>query len=228
MKKIFSLLFAVVLMSSIAFAQEVFQGTIHYSFKIEGEGVEAFQAMMPTGMEIAVLKSDVHLEIKGGMAAAMMGRTLTKGKKGISYMIKDSEETVYVMDPAKMDLGEEPADPVITKEGDAPVTIQGYTCEKYKVVQAGPMGESVSYVWVTDKLKMPASKGKTSGMSTGMISMKGLPGMPLKVETSQGPMTVLLDCTKLDRTAPDKNLFKLPKGYKQEPFDPNSLMGGGM
>lgn len=224
MKKVLSLFAVLGFVASFAMAQETFQGTVHYSFNIQGEGVEAFQAMMPTGMEIAVLKSDMSVEIKGGMAAAMMGRTLTKSKKGQSYMIKDSEETVYVME--KKDDSDPAADakPEITKEDEAPVMISGYSCQKYKMVQTTPMGEQSSYVWATDKLKMPASDG--SGMG-GMISSEGLPGMPMKVVTSQGPMTITLEVTKLDRSTPDKKLFKLPKGYKQEPFDPNAMMGGG-
>lgn len=225
MKKVLSLLSVLVFVASFALAQETFQGTVHYSFNIQGEGVEAFQAMMPTGMDIAVLKSDMSVEIKGGMAAAMMGRTLTKGKKGQSYMIKDSEETIYVMEKKDEEDPAANAKPTITKEDEAPITISGYSCQKYKVVQNTPMGEQSSFIWATDKLQMPKTDG--GGMS-GMISSEGLPGMPMKVVTSQGPMTIVLEVTKLDRTAPAKSLFKLPKGYKQEPFDPNAMMGGGM
>jgi hypothetical protein len=224
MKKVLSLIAVLSFVASIATAQETFQGTVHYSFNIEGEGVEAFQAMMPTGMDIAVLKSDMSVEIKGGMAAAMMGRTLTKGKKGQSYMIKDSEETIYVMEKKAEEDPAADAKPVVTKEDEAPVTIAGYSCQKYKVVQSTPMGEQSSFIWATDKLQMPKSEGAGMG---GMISSEGLPGMPMKVVTSQGPMTIVLEVTQLDRTAPAKSLFKLPKGYKQEPFDPNAMMGGG-
>lgn len=225
MKKVLSLLAVLSFVASFAVAQqETFQGTVHYSFNIQGEGVEAFQAMMPTGMDIAVLKSDISVEVKGGMAAAMMGRTLTKGKKGQSYMIKDNEETVYVMEKKDESDPAANAKPEVTKEDEAPIMIAGYSCQKYKVVQTTPMGEQSSYIWASDKLVMP----KMSGGMSGMISSEGLPGMPMKVVTSQGPMTVELEVTKIDRTAPDKSLFKLPKGYKQEPFDPNAMMGGGM
>jgi hypothetical protein len=153
-----------------------------------------------------------------------MGRTLTKGKKGQSYMIKDNEETVYVMEKKDESDPAANAKPEVTKEDEAPIMIAGYSCQKYKVVQTTPMGEQSSYIWASDKLVMP----KMSGGMSGMISSEGLPGMPMKVVTSQGPMTVELEVTKIDRTAPDKSLFKLPKGYKQEPFDPNAMMGGGM
>ena len=132
MKKINSIFWALLVIASTAFAQSPFQGTIKYDFNMDGEGIEAYKAMLPTGMEITVLKTDVITEIKGGMAAMAMGRTITKTKTGISYMIKDSEETIYVMDPAKMkkegDDDAAAADPTVTKE-DEVLTIAGYRRE---------------------------------------------------------------------------------------------------
>ncbi len=232
MKKFSVLFWALLLTAGIAFAQTPFQGTLKYDFKFLGEGIEAYEAMLPTGMEINVLKKDILTEVKGGMVAMMMGRTLSKTKKGVSYMIKDSEETIYVMDPKKMkkdDDGEEPeVDPVITKE-DESITIAGYECQKYKVIQ----GESTAYVWSTDKFVMPKSKNATGGGGGmgGMISMKGISGTPLKIMTTQMGMTVTITASDINMTAPEKSMFKLPKGYSKEPFDMDKMtggMGGGM
>lgn len=230
MKNTFFVLMALILGWTGIQAQTPFQGTLTYKMELLGEGMEAYQAMMPSAISISVLKSKTRLEYEGGMMAAMLGTMLTDNKKGITYMIKESDEMIYVMDPKKMNEGAEDApeaESVITKE-DEVIDIAGYSCQKYKVVQNGPMGEQVSYAWVTDKYVMPKSEGSGAGMGGGMVSVKGLPGMPLKMMTEQGPMTVALTAQKVDLTTPSKADFKLPKGYKQEPFDPNSLMGGGM
>jgi Domain of unknown function (DUF4412) len=226
MKKIFTVIWAALLLSSTTFAQGTFQGTMKYEFNFMGEGIESYQAMLPTGMEMKVLKTDVLLEVQGGMAAMAMGRTLAKTKTGITYMIKDSEETIYVMDPSKDKKDEEPAaDPVVTKE-DEVITIAGYECQKYTVVSQSPQGESTSYVWVTEKFSIPkAAQGSGSGMS-GMLDIKGVKGTPLKVMTTQMGMTVTITAKEISTTAPDKKLFKLPKGYAKEPFDMEKMMGG--
>jgi hypothetical protein len=231
MKKIYSIIWAMVLVSGMAFAQDSFQGTMKYDFSFQGEGIEAYQAMLPTGMEISVLKTDVLMEVKGGMAAMAMGRTLSKTKTGVSYMIKDSEETIYVMDPAKAKKDEDPneakAEPVVTKE-DETLTIAGFECQKYKVVSGGPQGENVAYVWVTDKYKLPKSEVSSGNGMTGMLDIKGLPGMPLKVVTTQMGMTVSITANEISTKLPDKKLFKLPKGYAKEEFDMDKMMQGGM
>lgn len=227
MKKVNLLFWALLLSVGSIFAQAPFQGTMKYDFKFMGEGIEAYEAMLPTGMEINVLKTDVLTEIKGGMVAMMMGRTLSKTKKGLSYMIKDSEETIYVMDPKKMKNDEEKdaeVEPVITKE-DEVITISGYECQKYSVVQ----GENTAYVWSTDKFVMPKSKGgeaPSGGGMSGMINMKGISGTPLKIMTTQMGMTVTITASEISTTAPDKSMFKLPKGYAKEDFDMEKMMGG--
>lgn len=226
MKKISTFFWALLLISTTAFAQTNFQGTMKYDFNFMGEGIEAYQAMLPTGMELKVLKTDVLMEIQGGMAAMAMGRTLSKTKTGVTYMIKDSEETIYVMDPKAAKDEEPTADPVVTKE-DEVITIAGYECQKYKIVGQTPQGENTSYVWVTDKFSIPKSSasGSGSGMS-GMLDIKGVKGTPLKVMTTQMGMTVTVTTKEVSMTAPDKKLFKLPKGYAKEPFDMAKMTGG--
>jgi hypothetical protein len=222
--KRFTVFFAAILMfAAVAIAQNPFQGTIKYEFKFMGEGIEAFQAMMPTGMELNVLKSDISTEIQGGMVAMMMGRTISKTKKGISYMIKESEETIYVMDPKKMKNEEEEVaeEPVVTKE-DEVINIAGYECQKYKVVQ----GENTTYVWATDKFVLPKGESSGGGGMSGMVNMKGVSGTPLKVSTMQQGLSVNIIAKEVSTTPPAKSMFKLPKGYAKEDFDAEKMMGG--
>ena len=159
-----------------------------------------------------------------------MGRTITKTKTGISYMIKDSEETIYVMDPAKMkkegDDDAAAADPTVTKE-DEVLTIAGYECQKYTVVSQTPQGENTSYLWTTDKFAIPKSEKSAGGGMSGMLDAKGVPGTPLKIMTSQMGMTVTITANEVSTKAPSKSMFKFPKGYAKEDFD-MSKMGMGM
>jgi hypothetical protein len=227
MKKISTIIGAIMLLMGTAFAQDQMQGTLKYEFNFMGEGIEAYQAMLPTGMEMKILKTDVLVEIQGGMAAMAMGRTLIKTKTGVSYMIKDSEETIYVMDPSK-DPKEEDAtetDPTVTKE-DEVITIAGYECQKYKVVAQTPEGENTSYVWITDKFTTPKAEGGGGAGMSSMLDIKGVKGTPLKVMTTQMGMTVTVTVKEVIKTLPDKKLFKLPKGYAKEPFDASKMMGG--
>lgn len=219
MKKIFAII--LVMTSSFTFAQSLFQGTIKYDFVFTGEGVEDNQAFLPTRMNISVLKSDVLTEVVGGMFD--MGRTLTKTKTGISYLIKDSEQMIYVIDPAKMNVEETVTelDPQVTKENET-LTLAGYQCEKYSVVTTTDGVETIAFVWVTNKIQIPKSATDDSevGMS-GMLNMKGVPGTPLKTMTSELGVVLIITATDVSTSKPDKNIFKLPKGYKKEDYDEN-------
>lgn len=230
MKKLLSFLFAAVLTVGVLHAQD-FNGKIVYSFDVAGEGSEQVKPFMPESMSMTFLKTDMLMEMKGGMVAMMMGKILVQGKKGKAYMIKDAEETIYVMSADKDkddDDGEEEEKPEVKDTGEKE-TIAGYECSKYAITTQTPEGPVTSYAWATDKIK-PAkgkSEGGVSGMGMSAMSVEGLPGMPLKMETAQGPMTIIFEAKEVDSSTPDKALFKLPKGYDKEDFDPAMFGGGG-
>jgi len=156
----------------------------------------------------------------------MMGRIVFLGKKGKAYMIKDSEETIYEM--TREDDGDDEEDegpePDIVDTGET-MEIAGYTCTKYEI----KAGEQTSVAWVTDKIK-PA-KAKKGGEAPSIMGMGGssskLPGFPLRMENNQGPMKVIITANTVDPTMPSKDLFKLPKGYEKEEFNPAMFGGGG-
>lgn len=227
MKKVYSFIAFTLLTVGVIFAQD-FNGKIKYSFKAEGEGMEQAAAFMPTAMVMTYLKQDMILEFEGGMMAMMMGKMLFHGKKGKGYMIKDSEETIYTMDRPEGGDEEEGPEPDIKNTGET-MNIAGYECTKYEITAEGPMGPQTSYAWATDKIK-PAKPKKGGSMSMGGMggmNMKGLPGMPLKMETQTGPISIVLEAVEVDTQTPDKKLFKLPKGYDKEEFNPNMFGGGG-
>lgn len=226
MKKILSLFMGLVFTAGVASAQDSFNGTIVYNFEFQGEGVEQFQAMAPKTMTMTYLDQNMIMEMDGGMMAMMMGKIMVHGKKGKAYMIKEAEETIYVMNNDKDDSEEEEGpEPKVTKT-DEVKTIAGIECHKYEITVETPMGEQTSYAWASDKIKPSKGEGM-SGMGMGSMSIDGLPGMPLRTEMNQGPVTIVLEAASIDQTKPSKKLFKLPKGYDKEDFDPSMMMGGG-
>ena len=228
MKKLLSFLFAAVFSVGMLQAQD-FNGKIVYSFDVAGEGAEQVKPFMPESMTMTFLKTDMIMEMKGGMVAMMMGKILVHGKKGKAYMIKDAEETIYVMSNDGGDEEEDESPKPEVKDTGEKETIAGYECSKYSITQETPEGPVTSYAWATDKIK-PAkgkSEGGVSGMGMSAMSVEGLPGMPLKMETAQGPMTIIFAAKEVDTSTPDKALFKLPKGYDKEDFDPSMFGGAG-
>lgn len=223
MKKV-SLLFVLAFLAFTSFAQTPFQGTLKYSWKVMGEGVEQYEAMMPTGHTLKVRGSDTRFSMEGGMLSAMMGNIVSQGKKGVTYMIKDDESTAYKMKAEE--AKEEVADPVVTKE-DEVIQIAGYDCQKYSVVSTVSGMEMTQYVWVNEKWTMPSGNGASSMMGGGS-SIKGIKGVPMKIMVNQGPMTMVMTVSSVDLTVPAKTEFKVPKGYKVEDFDPNMFGGMGM
>ncbi len=228
MKKVYSFVAIALLTTGAIFAQG-FNGKIKYSFKAEGEGMEQAAAFMPNSMVMTYLKQNMILEFEGGMMTMMMGKMLFNGKKGKGYMIKDSEETIYIMDSPKEEEEKEGHEPVVENTGET-TNIAGYECAKYAITTETPMGEQISYAWVTDKIQ-PTKPKKGGNLNMGgiaAISAQGLPGMPLKVEMQAGAISIILEAMEVDSRTPDKKLFKLPKGYDKEDFNPNMFGGGGM
>lgn len=214
MKKALLSLLCLILMGTAAMAQKTFEGQITYSFSFEGEGFETMAALMPTAMTIDILKNETSVEMQGGLMSSMIGRVFSISKKNKSYMIKDGEKVAYEI---SMENAAKPSEVSSATKEDEVLDIQGYACQKYKVVSKTADGESVSYVWTTDKLMMPTMNGSNGSMA-GMLASKGAPGTPLKVMVIQNGLTVVLTVTKISTTKPSKNLFKIPKGYSIEPM----------
>jgi hypothetical protein len=212
MKKI-TLLFICFIATSALFAQKVFEGHINYSFKIMGEGVDAYAALMPTSMDLYSSKKAIMVKINGGMMATMMGEMLSTTKE--SYIIKASEETAYLY---KADADAKDDSPVVVKE-DEVLTINGMSCQKYKVTKQTPQGEQTSYAWLNTDYKLPVMGGK----GAENMSVPGVSGIVLKTMTSTGPMTVVLTASEFKTGKQDKKYFTIPKGYAKKDYVPGSM-----
>jgi hypothetical protein len=203
-----ALLFICFIATTNLYAQKVFEGHINYSFKIMGEGMDSYAAMMPTSMDLFSSKKAMMVKINGGMMENTMGETVSTPKG--SYMIKHSEKTTYAFN-SNAETSEET--PTVVKE-DEVLTISGFSCQKYKVTRSTPMGEQTSYAWINSDYKLPlmGAKGAES------MAVPGVPGIVLKTMVSQGPMTVVLTASEFITGKQDKKYFTVPKGYAKKDY----------
>lgn len=193
-----------------ATAQQLFEGKITYEFSLSGEGSEAFSMFMPTSMTIDALKGNSNVELQGGFTAGV-GRYFTNVKKNKTYRVVDDEETVYESTIEETS----PSNQTIVKL-DETATIAGFVCQKYVITQIVDGNTSISYVWVNSDFYMTNGTNGSGGLG-GLITIDGLSGLCLKVESFTEGITVSITATELSFEKPSKNLFKIPKKYKVLP-----------
>lgn len=202
--------------SSSLMAQSKFQGTVKYSWNISGEGVEAFQFMMPTGSTLITSKHGSRLIIEGGMMSEMMGEIAYNAKSKKSFQLKVDAKTASELPADEAPTGPEPT---ITKE-DEVIEILGYSCQKYRVESMQNGAETTQYVWTTDAFSIYDS-GKNASISMGTSTK--LEGFPMKIVVTEGPVTMEMLVTELTPGKPSKALFSVPKDYTMEPYDPSGM-----
>lgn len=209
-----ALLFLCFIATTNLFAQKAFEGYIKYSFKMTGEGMEMMESMMPNSMELYSGKKAMMIKMNGGMMESMLGEIVSTSKE--SFMVKHSEKAAYIFkaDEVKDD------NPKVVKE-DEVITINGLSCQKYKVTKNTAQGEQTAYIWLNSDYKLPAmgSKGAEN------MSVPGVPGIAMKTMTSTGGMTVVLTATEFKKGKQDKKYFAIPKGYAKKDYDPNAMLG---
>jgi len=159
--------------------------------------------------------------MNGGMMASMMGDMVTT--KDGTVMINHNQKMAYDMDIKPEDL-KDTAAPKIEKM-DEEMEILGHKCQKYKVVSIGQLGETTTYVWVTEDFQLPHFKSQATAAKN--FSIKDIPGVALKTQTSAMGMTVTQTATAIDQTKPKASEFKVPKGYERKKFDPKMFGIGG-
>lgn len=214
MKKIFLVLLCFIITTNL-FAQKVFEGHISYTFKLMGDGVAMFESMMPTSMELYSSKKGILIKANGGMMEAMMGDVLSTPKE--SCMIKHNEKTAYIY---KNDDTKKNDAPKVVKE-DEVITINGMSCQKYKVTRTTAQGEQTTYAWLNSEYKLPVMTGK----GTENMMVPGVPGIALKTMTSTGGVTIVLTADEFKTGKQDKKYFTVPKGYEKKDYEPNTMLG---
>ena len=206
--------------SFVLFAQKSLQGKITFKAELTGEGAEMARSMMPDSYEYWVGKGNILFKMNGGLAQSMLGDILITAD-GNTYMIKHAEKVFYNL--KNKEVQEQPKSNVELQ--DEMLSILGYDCKKYKVETELNGSPTTQHVWVTDKYKIDiAPKNKVAGAAGGIL-VEGINGIPLKIMASVMGMTSVLTATELKEEKFPKSTFKLPKGYKEEAFDPMQMLG---
>lgn len=221
MKKLIFLILAVFITAPALYSQKTLIGTVEYSYKLVGEGAESMAGMMPEKMIFKYGKNGLAMEMKGGMMASAMGRTVVNGETGEAFIIKDSEKAVYLMSQEEIkEQAEKVSTPVIQKFDDEK-TILGYKCKKYTQTTDVQGVSMTQTLWVTDELFPPEYQGDAfKGMAAqgGMsFDLKGFP-MLIEIDMPGMPMKVKLEVTNIDFGKIDNSTFKKPAGYTVKSF----------
>ncbi|MEX0967596.1 MAG: DUF4412 domain-containing protein [Bacteroidia bacterium] len=225
MKKHFGLfLLQLLFIVPFAFAQN-FEGSIEYSLSVDGEGenIQQTKDAMPNKMTYFIKDDNMKIRTEGGMAAAMAGDIIMVGKERTMYILQPASK--MAMQIKMEDTEDEEVKPVVTKM-DETENIAGYDCQKYKVVSKTEQGDVVSYLWVTDKLKVDVPQ---SMMQSGtQMNLPGeIDGFPLKVishiDMAGNQLTMIFTASEVNKTSLNASDFKIPEDYTKQVVSPDML-----
>lgn len=221
MKKAFLALLLPLFMVAQAHSQKTVIGTVNYVYKVTGEGSEQMKGMMPTKMTVKYGEKGISIVMEGGMMAVMSGKTIISDETNEAFVIKASEESVYVMGEEDIRNERVKMEDMKVEEFEDTRTVLGYPCKKYvQTINAQGM-EIPQTIWVTRDLVVPKYKSdafKSVGSQGGLNYQ--LEGFPLMIEMKAPGMPVNIEVTVTDITFEDISgkEFEKPKGYKVKPF----------
>ncbi|MBO9700560.1 MAG: DUF4412 domain-containing protein [Sporocytophaga sp.] len=177
-----------------------------------GAGAGSF---MPTSVLIKIKDGNNLIKMEGGMSD-MMGEILYIKDKDQSYSIRRKNKTYSVLPKAPESKEKEPVVKV-TKTSET-VKIIGYTCTKY-IIQVTDHGKTINQAaWTTKEIKdfdpNALSKMNSSGSKEAKFYLSGVEGVPLKIESDNGEMKMVMEVTELKKTPLDGSLFLIPSDYK--------------
>ncbi len=177
-----------------------------------GSGAGSF---MPTGVLIKIKDGNNLIKMEGGMSE-MMGEILYLKDKDQSYSIRRKNKTYSVLPKASESKEKEPVVKV-TKTSET-VKIIGYSCTKY-IIQVTDRGKTINQaVWTTKEIKdfdpNGLSKMTSAGSKEAKIYLDGVEGVPLKMESDNGEMKMVMEVTELKKTPLDGSIFSIPADYK--------------
>lgn len=222
MKKNIQILSLLLVLSSISLqAQKEFTGTITYTYKLEGENAEMMAAFMPQAMLVTYGDQGIITTMQGGMVANMMGKIVVDTKNDRSFIVKEGEQTVYMMD---LDDAEEATEGMVAsdvKSFDETKEIMGYTCSKFQTETTDANGQTLKQIiWATKELKFKDYKfsGKAKELMSNAYNEKlgNVVPMEAQIYMPAQDMTLILTVTNIDKTKIPSSSFDIPKGYAQK------------
>jgi hypothetical protein len=177
-----------------------------------GAGANSF---MPSGVLIKIKDGNNLIKMEGGMSE-MLGEILYLKDKDQSYSIRRKNKTYSILPKASESKGKDPIVKV-TKTSET-AKIIGYTCAKY-IIQVTDQGKTINQtVWTTTEIKdfdpKGLSKMTSAGSKEAKIYLDGVEGVPLRMESDNGEMKMVMEVTELKKTPLDIALFSIPSDYK--------------
>lgn len=212
-------LFTVVFTSLQELKAQIKEGAITYTMSIDGLPPE--QAAMMEGMEMKMTFKNG--KSRSEMNSAFMNSVTVTDEKGEFVVLMDGmgQKNYYKGNSKEKEAKKkkkESNEPKITYTEEKK-QVAGYECKKAIVETKEKEGEtSSSVVWYTEKIA-PIENSSRS------MQFKGLKGVPLEFEMSQGPMKFKIVATKIsDSPVPDTQFSVSTEGYTE--VDPETMRGG--
>ncbi len=216
MKKLIAFIASILFICNVSLAQESY--TIKMTMKIEGLPPE--YASMGEQDIVNYLKGDKY---KNEMTS-MMGTNTTSfdGKTMTSISDQMGNKSGFTASKAELDsmnkLNGAESKPKIeyTQEKKS---IAGYECSKAILTTIGKDGkEQKITVWVTEKIKNTAARGKRTGGRGMSMDFGDLNGYPLQIEMTQnqngGEMKIIMAAVEVSTAVIDDALFTVnTEGY---------------
>lgn len=221
MKKIFLLpLYLIGMWSGIIYGQtQYFEGTVRYDLKYIGEAIAQFASMMPSSYTLKLKGNKSRFSVQGGMMASLMGDVITHADKEVAYILMPQQKVAYKISTSEAENPIRKDQNIVTKvinTGERE-KINGFQCEKYKVIVKTEEGEVVSHIWTSMEI---AAKFPRAALQNNIPAAEGLEGFPVKVEQSmsqmgiQFTMNIILSDLKEGKIADAE--FSVPSDYKIE------------
>lgn len=216
-------------------AQKAFEGKISYNIQVIGIDADRTADQIPQFLEYLIADDHIRMNVTGreegtdysfileqdfiiepDFLAGLEQDYLTFYSATPKFLIKHAESTVFEI-PIQANDKAESAKLNQLEKVDKPVAIQGYICQKYKIINANPMDRDiVQYVWLTDELVMPNSKATIQIEGNGFID--GRLGIPLKIKSEEYGRTIIMTAYWVDESKVNKSEFEIPEDYELKDF----------
>jgi hypothetical protein len=223
-----SLLFLLLSISSLIFAQNDFEGTLVYSAKYSGdkELIAKVASSMPDTMELQFKEGKSFFEMSGGMSAALMNRMYAEPRGGELYLIATSQNMNYKFTPEsqKQAWANPKNEKAVVVKGKKDQKIGPYDCKHYLVIQDTRRGRDTMDIWVAPQVKVDfPNTNDLTGSGLFSVSQYGVEGFPMKiVHPMPVPGRTIYITLELASALPDEvteNRLKLPAGYQMKEYN---------
>ncbi|MEO1435564.1 MAG: hypothetical protein AAFV80_08525 [Bacteroidota bacterium] len=163
-------------LSTVTFAQEIFDGKITYTIELEGDpnGLKALKKVNPDQMVLHYGDEKLCIEFYRGVAQIPRQVVIIDGTKEELYNIDHSDHTIIVFNDVERD---ESIERSIQPEAEI-LNILGYDCQKYKYVEQEDGVQTTTYFWITPDL-VPKNK-YLSHSSIKRLDAAAIEGLILK------------------------------------------------